>query len=97
MNTPTLPPYPAPPPMPRTSGKAITALVLGLLGLWIIPAILALIFGYSGKREIDRSNGWITGRGMAVAGIVLGWIGVSIWGGIIVLAVIGAVAEGGTA
>jgi len=60
---------------PRTNGFAIASLVLGLVWLWFIGSILALIFGYKAKREIDASNGQQTGRGMAVAGIVLGWIG----------------------
>jgi hypothetical protein len=43
--------------------------------------ILALVFGYVGKSQIDASGGRQTGRGMAVAGIVLGWV----WLGLIVL------------
>ena len=38
--------------------------------------ILALIFGFISKKQIDRSGGHQTGRGMAVAGIVLGFIGI---------------------
>jgi len=68
------------PPMASVNGFAIAALVLGILGMmWFppfIPSILALIFGYKGKREIDRSEGRQSGRGLAIAGIVLGWIGV---------------------
>lgn len=60
----------------RTSGQAIAALVLGLVGLGV-GSILALIFGYSARGEIDRSHGRVTGRGMATAGIVLGWIGIA--------------------
>ena len=66
--------------MASVNGFAIAALVLGILGMmWFppfIPSILALIFGYKGKREIDRSEGRQSGRGLAIAGIVLGWIGV---------------------
>jgi hypothetical protein len=51
-------------------------LVLGIVWVWWIGSILALIFGYKAKREIDASAGAQGGRGMAVAGIVLGWIGV---------------------
>jgi Domain of unknown function (DUF4190) len=81
------PPY-APPPAPygypppayapqsRTSGFSIAALVLGILWLYWVGSILALIFGYIAKGQIDRSGGTVTGRGMAIAGIVLGWIGV---------------------
>lgn len=59
-----------------TNGFAIAALVLGIIWIWGIGSILALIFGYKAKGEIDRSAGRQGGRGMAVAGIVLGWIGV---------------------
>ena len=62
-----------------TNGFAIAALVLGIIGVTampFIPSVLALIFGYKGRREIDQSNGTQQGRGLAVAGIVLGWIGV---------------------
>ena len=63
---------------PKTSGEAIAALVLGICGLLVCPffcSIPALVMGYSARKDIDGSAGRITGRGMAVAGIVLGWIG----------------------
>jgi hypothetical protein len=56
---------------------AVASLVLGILWMWGLGALLAVIFGYRARNEIDRSNGWITGRGMATAGIVLGWIGIA--------------------
>jgi hypothetical protein len=71
---------------PRTNGMAVASLVLGILWFWWIGSILALIFGYVGKSEIERSNGRQTGRGLAIAGIVLGWIGVA--GGIITIIVV---------
>jgi len=72
------PPYYAVPVHTRTNGFAIASLVLGILWVWWIGSILALIFGYVAKGRIDRSDGRETGRGLAVAGIVLGWIGVCI-------------------
>jgi Domain of unknown function (DUF4190)/Protein of unknown function (DUF2510) len=60
----------------KTNGFAVASLVLGILWVWWIGSILALIFGYVGKNQIDQSRGRQGGRGMAVAGIVLGWIGV---------------------
>ena len=60
----------------KTNGMAIASLVLGILWLWWLGSVLALIFGYVGKNQIDRSGGRESGRGMAIAGIVLGWIGV---------------------
>src|SRR5688572_22849002 len=60
----------------QTNGLAIASLVLGILWLYWIGSILALVFGYVAKRQIDDSGGRQGGRGLAVAGIVLGWIGV---------------------
>ena len=87
---------------PESNGKAVTALVLGICGLLICPVILsipALILGYQAKGEIDRSGGRQSGRGMAVAGIVMGWVG-AVFGaliliGIIVFGVLGASSEDG--
>lgn len=72
--TPGTPPQVA---IPRTNGMAIAAMVLGIIWIYGIGAILALIFGYKARKEIDASGGMQTGRGMATAGIVLGWIGVA--------------------
>lgn len=68
-----------PPPVAGTNGKATAALVLGICGLAVCPlicSILALVFGYQGRSEIDRGGRMEGGRGLAVSGIVLGWIGV---------------------
>ena len=67
--------------MPQNSGKATTALVLGILGLvacGFFAGIPAIIVGKQAQREIDASNGWLTGRGMATAGIVMGWVEVAL-------------------
>ena len=70
----------------KTNGLAVASLVLGILWLWWLGSVLALIFGYVGKNQIDRSGGQESGRGMAIAGIVLGWIGVGTLALFIVLA-----------
>jgi hypothetical protein len=61
-------------------------MVLGIVGFVVcgVGAILALVFGYKARREIDDSGGLQKGRGMAVAGIVLGWT----WVALIVVGVI---------
>ncbi|MFJ2899965.1 DUF4190 domain-containing protein [Streptomyces sp. NPDC087218] len=67
--------YPMAAPLP--SGKATASMVLGILGLILIPIILpiiALCLGISAKRMADRGEGG--NRGQAVAGIVMGTIGV---------------------
>ncbi len=62
----------------KNSGLAISSLILGILFMYGIGSILALIFGYRARGEIDRSGGNLEGRGMATAGIVLGWIGLAL-------------------
>ncbi len=46
----------------------------GYLGFILAP--LAVTFGVRARRTIAASNGWRRGDGMAVAGIVLGIIGI---------------------
>src|SRR5687767_14050678 len=60
---------------PKQSGHAVASLVLGLLVLYGVGSILAIIFGVVEKNKIRESNGWVTGGGMATAGIVLGIVG----------------------
>jgi hypothetical protein len=84
------PPPPAPdaPPAPArttpslpTSGLAIASLVLGVGGLTILPllgSIVAIILGYMARREIRDRPGEVSGDGLALAGIVLGWIAVGL-------------------
>jgi hypothetical protein len=69
-------------PQPRSSGDALAALILGICGIFVCPVIcsvLAIVYGNRAKREIDTSGGWVTGREMAVAGIVIGWVGLAIY------------------
>jgi len=82
-----------------SNGKSTAALVLGILGLLFCPlicSVLALVFGYQSRREIDASGGRMGGRGNATAGIVLGWIGVSISVIFLILLVIGILAGDST-
>lgn len=81
------PPYGYPPPPQPTNGMAVAAMILGILWLYWVGSILALVFGYVARSQIRRTGAG--GNGMAVAGIVLGWIGI----GLLVLALI-AVAAG---
>ncbi|MGH3909384.1 MAG: DUF4190 domain-containing protein [Pseudonocardiaceae bacterium] len=63
-------------------------MVLGILWIYWIGSILALIFGYVARSQI-RERGE-SGDGMAIAGIVLGWIGIGILGLILFFAVVAA-------
>jgi hypothetical protein len=62
------------PPRP-TNGMAIASLVLGILWLYWLGSILALVFGYIAQQQIKQRGD--AGGGLALAGIVLGWIGVA--------------------
>jgi hypothetical protein len=54
---------------------AIASMVLGIVWVYGIGSILALIFGYVARNQIrQRDQG---GDGMAIAGIVLGWVGIA--------------------
>lgn len=70
---------PLPPPRltTRTSGQAVASLVLGILWFGWIGSILAIVLGYRALNEIDASSGLIAGKGMAIAGLVLGLAAVS--------------------
>ncbi len=75
-----LPPAAATPSMP-TSGMAIASLVLGIGGLTVLPllgSILAIVLGYMARRDIRQRPDQVSGDGLALAGIVLGWISVGI-------------------
>lgn len=65
-------------PFVRTSTLAVVSLVFGILcwiGLPFIGAVVAVICGHAARGEIRRAPpGAIEGDGMAVAGLILGWI-----------------------
>lgn len=87
------------PRVQTSNGKATAALVLGIVGIFVCPIVcstLAIIFGYQGRNEIDRSQGRQSNRGQATAGIVLGWIGIAIGAAIIALAIVGAASDDGS-
>jgi hypothetical protein len=53
----------------KTSGLAITSLVLGILGICGITALVGLIMGIVALVKINRSGGRLSGQGLAIAGI----------------------------
>ena len=63
----------AQPIIPTISGMAIAALILGLLSfiLGILTGIPAIILGIIALVKIEKSGGRITGKGFAIAGIVV--------------------------
>ncbi len=72
--TPPPPEPPAPVPRRRTNGMAIASLCCALATpLFPLAWILGLIFGYIALRQI-RDDPTQTGRGLAIAGVVIGWV-----------------------
>ena len=73
----------------RNNGLAIASLVCGLFFfVYGIPAVLAVVFGHVALSQIKRSDGAQTGRGMAIAGLVLGYGGIALVAVVIVLGVV---------
>jgi hypothetical protein len=76
-----------PGPQQRTNGLAIASMVLGIVWIYWIGSILAVIFGHIALSQINASRGWQSGRGMAIAGLVLGYVGLGFLLLVIVIAV----------
>ncbi|MCD0444683.1 DUF4190 domain-containing protein [Glycomyces sp. A-F 0318] len=98
-----VPPPPPPPPGPyyqpyqsgpEINGKAVAALVCGMLFVASPLGIMGLAFGKTAERQIDAGMG--IGRPLAKAGRVLGWVSVgftvfwALYFLIVIIAVIGA-------
>ena len=65
----------------QTSALAIISLVSGLLGWTFLPlvgSLVAIVTGHMARAEIQRSNGQVDGDGLAIAGLVLGWLVIAI-------------------
>ena len=71
-------PYPvyATRPVGATNGLAISAMVCGIAGLLscAFTSVLAIIFGHIALHQIKRSGNTQSGRGMAITGLVLGYL-----------------------
>jgi hypothetical protein len=83
-------PYPPYPPAPPTNGLAIAALVCGVggfvIGLSFIPAIIC---GHLARRQIRQTGE--QGAGLALAGLILGYVGTALF--IAVIAVFIVIAQ----
>jgi Domain of unknown function (DUF4190) len=75
MSTEPKPQAPQAPP----DGNAVASLVLGILGVTVIPFICSILAIILGRASIgDAYKRGEPGSGMAKAGVVLGWIGVAV-------------------
>jgi hypothetical protein len=78
---------------PKNSGLAIWSLVLGILGLtcfWLLTAIPAVICGHLAYSRIKRSAGALTGEGLALGGLITGYLSIAL--SIFVIPLVAAIA-----
>ena len=74
--SPPLPPA-VPQTVPRTPAIAICSLILAVFSFtcgWLFTAIPAVICGHVARSKIRNSGGALAGRGIATAGLILGYI-----------------------
>lgn len=73
-------PYPGYYPQNTTSNMAISSLVCGILGFTCLPifGIPAVICGHMAMKQISESALPMGGRGMAIAGLITGYISIVI-------------------
>jgi len=92
---PTLPVSSLPPTAPvvvggtKTCGQAIASMILGVLGcvLSCLTAIPAVVLGHIALGKIKRSGGLLSGRGLAITGLIFGYLQVAmipVWLGLAV-------------
>jgi hypothetical protein len=67
---------PSPYRPPPTSGLAVASLVCAVLGLLFLPlALAAIVLGIVALSKIKGSGGRLGGRGLAIAGVAVGTVG----------------------
>src|SRR6266480_1825381 len=78
--TPPPPPF-ALSPAPSTAPTAIWSLVLAVVsfvGGWLFTAIPAVICGHIARSKIRKSGGALGGKGIATAGLIVGYIAIAV-------------------
>jgi hypothetical protein len=74
------PPLVTPPPgsPPRSSGFALASMILGVCSfvmcLGPLTGIPAIIFGHKAQADIKRSGGTLQGSGLALGGLITGYL-----------------------
>ena len=74
----------------HTSTLAIVSLVLGIIGcMYCLPGIAGIVLGIIAKNQIKKSNGLITGNGLATWGIVCGSLWFLFWIALFIMTLFG--------
>ncbi|MCF7750998.1 DUF4190 domain-containing protein [Bacillus subtilis subsp. subtilis] len=66
-------------PYRQTSSLAVVSLIMGIVGWTVFPflgSLVAIVTGHMARAEIRRQPQALEGDGLAVAGLILGWLAV---------------------
>lgn len=78
----------------QSAGLAVVSLVFGIIGFissWFllgIPSLIAVITGHMARSKIARSQGELGGEGLALAGLILGYIVIAMY--LLIFMIVGA-------
>jgi len=78
-------------PGPKTNGLAIAALICGIaqfLGFWLLGTIPAIVLGHIARKQIRQRNE--QGAGLALAGLILGYVGIALTVIVVIIIIIAA-------
>ncbi|MEG2803163.1 DUF4190 domain-containing protein [Stenotrophomonas sp.] len=66
-------------PLRQTSALAVVSLVMGIVGWTVLPfigSVVAIVTGHMARADIRRQPQALEGDGLALAGLILGWVAV---------------------
>jgi len=67
--------------MQKTNSLALISLIAGVVGWTMVPfvaSIVAVVTGHMARSQIRQSAGREDGDGLAIAGLVLGYVGLAL-------------------
>jgi hypothetical protein len=67
---------PAPIPARRTNVAAVVSLIFGILWIFYVGSLVAVVCGHVARAQIRRSGE--AGDGAAIAGLILGYLGLTV-------------------
>ena len=78
-------------PAPPTSGLAIASLILSVsafVALPLIGSIGGVVCGHMARSRLRQTGYASEGNGLALAGVIIGWVGIAFYVGLIALFVV---------
>ena len=60
----------------KTSKQAIASLTLSILWLLGIGSLIAIVLGHKARADIKKNSETLKGKGIALAGLILGYLGI---------------------